>query len=50
MCVRFCGTAEEENKHDNAGNSAEKTDIYRHWHRENKKQLTKYTHLKNANR
>ena len=31
-------------------NSIGKTDIYRHWHRENKKQLTKYTHLKNANR
>ena len=26
MCARFCGTAEEEKKHDNAGNSAEKTD------------------------
>lgn len=26
MCVRFCGTEEEEKKHDNAGNSAEKTD------------------------
>ena len=30
-------------------NSIGKTDIYQHWHRENKKQLTKYTHLKNAN-